>query len=106
MEAFDRQRAGARILVVATEWRSRRGGLSTFNRELCAALARAGHQVVCLVPDADVEEITDGLARGVVLLQAVAEFGADELVRLRRRPGLGALEPEVVIGHGRITGPA
>jgi glycosyltransferase involved in cell wall biosynthesis len=106
MEVFDPHRAGARLLVVATEWRSRHGGLSTFNRELCAALAQAGQQVVCLVPDADLEETADATARGVALLGAVDELGADGLVRLRRRPALNGVDPDVVVGHGRITGPA
>jgi glycosyltransferase involved in cell wall biosynthesis len=41
----------------------------------------------------------------VLLLDAVAELGATELERLRRRPPLDD-EPDVVIGHGRVTGPA
>jgi glycosyltransferase involved in cell wall biosynthesis len=104
-EAYNADMDGVRFLVLATEWFSRHGGLSTFNRGLCSALAAAGHQVVCLVPRADVEEREDARVRGVVLLEAVAEPGATDDVLLRRRPALGELEPDVIIGHGRITGP-
>jgi glycosyltransferase involved in cell wall biosynthesis len=61
--------------------------------------------VLCLVPSADVEEEADAAARGVQLLSAPMEPYASDSVRLRRRPQLGALEPEVIIGHGRVTGP-
>jgi glycosyltransferase involved in cell wall biosynthesis len=96
---------GARILVVASEWLSWHGGLSTFNRELCTALAACGQQVLCLVPAANVEELADAATRGIGLLSAAAEPYADDAVRLRRRPLLDGLEPQVIIGHGRVTGP-
>ena len=105
MAVYQRDSAGARILAVATEWRSSHGGLSTFNRELCTALARAGQQVACLLPGADVEERADARQRGVTLVEAATEMDADDQMRLRRRPRLGELEPEVIIGHGRVTGP-
>ena len=50
---------GHRILSVASEWFSYHGGLSTFNRSFCAALASAGHDVCCLVPRATPEELDD-----------------------------------------------
>ena len=40
---------GVRILAVCTEWVSRNGGISTFNRGLCRALAEQGAHVECLV---------------------------------------------------------
>lgn len=95
---------GTRILAVATEWRSRHGGLSTFNRQLCIALAAAGQQVVCLVPEAHIEDRLDAEGHGVTLLAAVSELAASESVRLRRRPAVGDLGPDVIIGHGRVTG--
>ena len=45
------------VLAVATEWESRHGGLSTFNRELCKALVSIGHTVMCLVPSASESEV-------------------------------------------------
>lgn len=49
-----------RILCVATEWSSSKGGITTINRDLCIALATLGHEVICLVPHGTL----DGHARG------------------------------------------
>jgi hypothetical protein len=57
-----------RILAVATEWRSGHGGLSTVNRELCVALAKLGHEVLCLVLSASNEEINHAVAANVRLV--------------------------------------
>lgn len=95
------------FLVFATEWRSGHGGLSTFNRHLCLALARAGCHVTCIVADGTSEDVADA---------------SDHLVDLRvpaETPGLrreaahnillmglsGQREFDVVAGHGRVTGP-
>jgi hypothetical protein len=47
-EAAAAPEAEMRILAVGTEWASGHGGLSTFNRQLCIALARTGADVTCL----------------------------------------------------------
>lgn len=94
-----------RILAVATEWLSRHGGLSTFNRELCAALQSAGCDVTCLIPEADEADFADAAAAGVMLVVAPPTPGADERARLMRPPPVDD-EPHIVIGHGRVTGPA
>ncbi|MCJ0872067.1 TIR domain-containing protein [Streptomyces sp. AP-93] len=99
-----------RILAVATEWSSRRGGLSTFNRRLCRGLAAAGATVYCLVPRADDEEREDARRSHVTLLEAEHGRGpawAGEWA-LFRKPceQVLPLPPDVVIGHGRITGRA
>lgn len=96
-----------RVLVVSAEWASARGGISTFSRILCLALAAVGCDVVCLVPSAAADEIEQADAGGVRLVAAVR--GADEptIVALSRRPSLpGGFRPDRVIGHGRVTGPA
>ena len=94
-----------RVLAVATEWLSRHGGLSTFNRELCAALRSAGCDVTCLIPEADEADLADAAAVGVLLVVAPPTPGADDRARLMRPPQLED-EPHIVIGHGRVTGPA
>ena len=94
-------------LVVATEWFSRNGGLSTLNRLLCRELAAAGERVTCLVPAADVTERQAAAADGVSLVMAPPAPGKDPLGGLWRRPVLPfGFEPGAIIGHGRITGPA
>ena len=98
---------GLAILAVATEWFSRHGGLSTLNRELCVALAESGQRVACLLPSATREEVEHARPRGVVLVEAPHTGGSDSFASLVRRPRLPpGYRPDVVIGHGRITGPA
>ncbi|WP_317444291.1 glycosyltransferase [Streptomyces collinus] len=95
------------VLSVATEWASSQGGLSTFNRNLCLALAAAGAQVFCVVLDATASEITAAGEAGVTLCPATEIPGASEDMRLTSRPKqLGGTAPDLVLGHGRITGPA
>lgn len=94
-----------RILVVATEWSSGHGGLSTFNRHMCTALARAGAEVACLILASSPEEREQALP--VALLDAPVTPGLSERERLARKPRLPeGFIPDIVIGHGRITGPA
>ncbi|MFC8371969.1 glycosyltransferase [Streptomyces sp. NPDC057239] len=94
-------------LVIATEWASAHGGLSSFNREFCLALARARVRVLCLVVSATDAEVEEAKAAGVTLLRPRPVAWADELTSLVRPLQLpqGVL-PDLVIGHGRITGVA
>jgi glycosyltransferase involved in cell wall biosynthesis len=95
------------VLSVATEWTSSHGGLSTFNRHLCQALAAAGSRVYCLVLNATAAEITAADEAGVTLLPVPEMPGASEDMRLTSRPKqLGGAVPDLVLGHGRITGHA
>ncbi|MEV4312876.1 glycosyltransferase [Actinocrispum sp. NPDC049592] len=94
------------ILVVNTEWSSRNGGQSTFNRELCKALASLDVTVFCSVPDASADESRDAQAAGVHLVKPPPSLG-DPYAALSRPPKLPlAVVPQVVIGHGRKTGEA
>ncbi|MEU4801690.1 glycosyltransferase [Actinosynnema sp. NPDC023587] len=95
------------VLVVATEWSSGKGGLSTFNRRMCRALAKAGAGVYCLVPAFTGEEYADAAGAGVTLVQAKRSPGTSDLDVLTRKPVLPeGIRPRLIIGHGRITGPA
>jgi glycosyltransferase involved in cell wall biosynthesis len=97
-----------RILLVATEWRSGHGGISTLNRELSLALAGLGHQVACLVLKADESEISEASSANVRLVTPPDAPGAlpdDTSNLLRFYPAqLAPFEPEAVIGHDHITG--
>lgn len=97
---------GQGILVVATEWESRNGGISTLNRGLCGALVDAGHRVACYVAQASEDELRAAAELDVELVVAPAEQGVDARERLRRRPPIEGFRPTAVIGHGRVTGPA
>ncbi|WP_067481412.1 glycosyltransferase [Actinomadura hibisca] len=94
------------VLAVATEWKSKHGGLSTFNRQLCKALAAEGAKVFCMVLDATPDEVADAAAVNVTLCWSEPVPGAEGVSSLFRRPDLEGLTPDLVIGHGRITGPA
>lgn len=95
------------VLSIATEWASAHGGLSTFNRDLCRSLAASGAQVFCVVLDAGPADIADAREDGVGLVPAPERPGASEDVRLTSRPGLPpGTVPDLILGHGRITGPA
>ncbi|MEV1115500.1 glycosyltransferase family 4 protein [Actinosynnema sp. NPDC049800] len=102
-------RAGSRLAVLALcdEWFPSKGGISSFNRYLNCALVVAGHRVLCLVPSASLAEVKDAEANGVELIVARPARGVTDSEALMRRPELPAgVLPDVVIGHGRITGPA
>ena len=94
------------ILSIATEWSSIHGGLSTFNRQLCGALVAAGARVVCVVLKATNEERADAERNSVVLAEAPKVQGISEMFALAAKPTLPkGFVPNVIIGHGRVTGP-
>ncbi|MEU4443146.1 glycosyltransferase family 4 protein [Actinosynnema sp. NPDC050801] len=95
------------ILILCDEWFPGKGGISSFNRYLCRALAAAGHRVLCLVPSATPVEEGDAEANGVRLITARQQGGVTDSEALMRKPDLpDGVVPDVVIGHARITGPA
>lgn len=95
-----------RILVLATEWVAKQGGLSTFNRELCISLAKLGHEIICVVPEVHAGEVDAAGSKNVRLITAKTVNGADHLSGLVRKLPLGDFVPDLIIGHGRITGNA
>jgi glycosyltransferase involved in cell wall biosynthesis len=101
------RRPGAlRVLALDTDWSSAKGGISTVNRHLCAALAALGAEVHCVVLRATREEIEQAAASGITVLIAQPVPGRPEESALSRRPRLpDGVVPDVVIGHGRVTGP-
>ncbi len=96
------------VLAVGTEWTSEQGGLSTFNRQLCCALAEAGVAVACIAINPSTSEVHQAKKFGVRLVPARVTPGVDEREWLARRPAElgGDYSPDFIIGHGRITGPA
>ncbi|WP_341251426.1 glycosyltransferase family 4 protein [Euzebya pacifica] len=93
------------VVLVGTEWRSSKGGISTVNRELASALATI-HNTYAIVPKADRTEVEEAAAHDVTLLHwddHVPVVG-DGLVYLAgRHPDLPR-RVDLVIGHGRVTG--
>lgn len=98
---------GLRVLSICTEWSSGHGGLSTFNRLLCSALSVSGIRTVCLVPRMTPAERNHAAADGVELVGAAPVAGSTDEQLLARKPRLpDGFVPDIIIGHGRITGPA
>lgn len=93
-----------RVLAVNTEWESRNGGLSTFNRQLCRALAAEDVEVYCSIPFASEEERRDAAATGVTLVHPPAALDRPETALSRPPLRLDGAVPDIVIGHGRKTG--
>ncbi len=94
------------ILAVATEWESRHGGLSTFNRDLCTALARAGHRVVCVVPEVRGGEELKAKGSGVDLVAPPVRPGFTGIEGLLLGTPLpNGFKPDLILGHDRKTGP-
>ena len=81
--------------------------MSTFNRQLCVALAQAGAKVACIVLEAKDEEVSAAAQDGVKLVEANRGPGLTEEQRIIGKPAdLEGFAPDFLIGHGRITGPA
>ncbi|MEU8401631.1 glycosyltransferase [Nonomuraea sp. NPDC048892] len=96
-----------RVLALDTDWLSIHGGMTTFNRQLCTALAAAGARVFCVVLSASPDQILHAARAGVTLILAPMTpggSGRDALMRPVELPD--GIAPDIVIGHGRITGPA
>jgi len=94
------------ILAVGTEWDSRHGGLSTFNRDLCIELASAGHSVVCVIPKASELERIAAESAGVHLASPREEPGLEGTEKLLLATPLpDGFHPDLIIGHDRKTGP-
>ena len=91
------------VLLLASEWGSKRGGLSTFNRELAIHLAKhSGVQVSVFVPRCDHDETTAARISNVTLVQATRMPGFDEIDWLCSPPD--DLQIDFVIGHGAVLG--
>ena len=89
--------------LLATEWGSKRGGLSTFNRVLAIELAKHSKvHVSVLVPRCDQTEKDDARSKDVTLAQAKRRPGIDEKNWLCFPPD--DLQIDVVIGHGVVLG--
>ena len=89
------------VTILADEWNSLKGGLSTFNRELAIHLAsRSDTQLTVFVPHGACEEKEKAAAaeKFVSIIEAEELVTCDSLVELFFPPD--DLEIDVVIGHG------
>ena len=93
------------VTILADEWNSLKGGLSTFNRELAIHLAsRSDTHLTVFVPHGACEEKekAEAAEKFVSIIEAEELMTCDSLVELFFPPD--DLEIDVVIGHGMKLG--
>lgn len=95
-----------KILLVNDEWSSKTGGVSTINREMAIAFAKAGCPVAVYVANATHSDIDDAAANKILLVPPGSVPGLASDVLLATQPLLESFgDPDFIIGHGRVTGP-
>ena len=93
-----------RVLFLASEWGSSKGGLSTINRELAINIAKSpGVDVSLFVLRCSEDDKNAAFRRRINLVQATRHPGMEELQWLSFLPD--DLSPDVVVGHGSKFGP-
>ncbi|XP_067041532.1 NLR family CARD domain-containing protein 3-like [Acropora muricata] len=87
------------VTILASEWGSSKGGLSTINRELAIQLAQFSHvEVTFFLPKCSEEDKKAGASHGISILEAKRRPGFNELDSLCFPPE--NLRIDVVVGHG------
>ena len=93
-----------KVVLLAFEWGSKRGGLSTFNRELAIELAKHPEvQVSVFLPRCDHEEQNAAVSKNVTLVQEKRRPGVDEETHWLNFPP-NDLQMDFVIRHGVVLG--
>lgn len=86
------------VILLGTEWRSTKGGLSTINRELAKELSSNPEvKVTLFVPQSTCSEDDKEIARrhGITIIEAELPRGSDDQLSLPKE-----LIIDVIIGHG------
>ena len=87
------------VTILASEWRSTKGGLSTINRELAIELAKCPEvQISFFVPQCSEEDKKTALGHHIEIVEATRLTGYDELEWLSFPPD--HLQIDVIVGHG------
>ena len=94
-------------MFLCDEWKSSKGGLSTFNREFAANLAKtAGDRIKvhCYVSQSDELSREDARQHGVELMTARSIPGSVDPLDWLKIPPPELPNPDIVVGHGRKFG--
>ena len=94
-------------MFLCDEWKSSKGGLSTFNREFAINLAEttAGSMKIhCYVSNSDDRDREDAEQHGVNLIKARSVPGSADPLECLKFPPSQLPNPHLVIGHGRKLG--
>ncbi|KAL9963058.1 hypothetical protein ACROYT_G032223 [Oculina patagonica] len=96
------------VMFLCDEWKSSKGGLSTFNREFTINLAKATSEssikVHCYVSQSDELGREDARQHGVNLITARNIPGSTDPIDWLQIPPPELPNPDIVIGHGRKFG--
>ena len=88
-----------KVTILAFEWGSSKGELSTLNRELAIQLAKYPDvQLTFFLPKCNEEDKEEALSHNITIVQATGWLGFEELEWLSLPPE--HLQIDVVIGHG------
>ena len=92
-----------KVVLLASEWSSKRGGISTFNRVLAIQLAQNSKVAVSVfLPECHQTERDAAKNNDITLVQAEPRPGIDKMLWLCHPPK--DLEIDFVIGHGVVLG--
>ena len=95
------------VMFLCDEWKSSKGGLSTFNREFAINLAQAttgSMKIHCYVSSSDDRDRKEADEYGVNLITARSVPGSTDPIERLKFPPPELLKPHLVIGHGRKLG--
>ena len=95
------------VMFICDEWRSSKGGLSTFNKQFAVNLAKAASnriKVHCYVSSSSPEDKEDASKQGVNLITAQRSPGSNDPMEWLKIPPPELPAPDVVVGHGRKFG--
>ena len=88
-----------KVAVLASEWGSSKGGLSTINRELAVQLAKCPEaEITVFLPQCSEEDKKLALSQNVTIVEATPRPGYEELDWLAFPPK--QLQIDVIVGHG------
>ena len=88
-----------KVTILASEWKSSKGGLSTINRELAIQLAKFSClEVTFFLPKCSEEEKKEAESHGISIVVATRRPGYNELDWLSFPPE--HLKIDVIVGHG------
>ena len=99
------------VMFLCDEWKSSKGGLSTFNREFAVNLAKTTSDSInvhCYVAQSDEQSRQDARQHGVNLITARSIPGSSvdsrDILDWLKIPPPELPNPDIVVGHGRKFG--
>ena len=99
MASFPERYRKVQVTILASEWGSSKGGLSTINRELAIQLAKCPEaEITFFLPKCCQEDKKLALQHNVTIIEATPRPGLEELDWLLFPPE--HLQIDVIVGHG------